>query len=117
LLALTLGTVSVSRPTLDDVFLAAIGGRMVESGQRTAEEERTPETTPGSGPGQLAAAINKAEPIGALLLVAVAAGMSWASATSSVVAVSTSAAPCTRSLRARAMYAGGVNPAPDRTRR
>ena len=38
------GAVSVSRPTLDDVFLAATGGRMAEAAERaTAEEERTPE--------------------------------------------------------------------------
>jgi ABC-2 type transport system ATP-binding protein len=38
------GAVSVSRPTLDDVFLAATGGRMAEKAERAAEEEeRTPE--------------------------------------------------------------------------
>jgi ABC-2 type transport system ATP-binding protein len=40
------GAVSVSRPTLDDVFLAATGGRMAERAEAeraTAEEERTPE--------------------------------------------------------------------------
>ena len=38
------GAVSVSRPTLDDVFLAATGGRMAAAAERTAaEEERTPE--------------------------------------------------------------------------
>jgi ABC-2 type transport system ATP-binding protein len=38
------GAVSVSRPTLDDVFLAATGGRMAEAAERAAaEEERTPE--------------------------------------------------------------------------
>jgi ABC-2 type transport system ATP-binding protein len=36
------GAVSVSRPTLDDVFLAATGGRMAEAAERP-EEERTPE--------------------------------------------------------------------------
>jgi ABC-2 type transport system ATP-binding protein len=39
------GAVSVSRPTLDDVFLAATGGRMAAAAERAAEEEedRTPE--------------------------------------------------------------------------
>jgi ABC-2 type transport system ATP-binding protein len=37
------GAVSVSRPTLDDVFLAATGGRMAEAAERPAEEERAPE--------------------------------------------------------------------------
>jgi ABC-2 type transport system ATP-binding protein len=38
------GAVSVSRPTLDDVFLAATGGRMAEKAERAAEEaEQTPE--------------------------------------------------------------------------
>jgi ABC-2 type transport system ATP-binding protein len=39
------GAVSVSRPTLDDVFLAATGGRMAAAAERTAaeEQERTPE--------------------------------------------------------------------------
>jgi ABC-2 type transport system ATP-binding protein len=38
------GAVSVSRPTLDDVFLAATGGRMADAAERsTAGEERTPE--------------------------------------------------------------------------
>ncbi len=38
------GAVSVSRPTLDDVFLAATGGRMADAAERAAaEEERTPE--------------------------------------------------------------------------
>jgi ABC-2 type transport system ATP-binding protein len=38
------GAVSVSRPTLDDVFLAATGGRMAEKAERPAEEEeRAPE--------------------------------------------------------------------------
>jgi ABC-2 type transport system ATP-binding protein len=38
------GAVSVSRPTLDDVFLAATGGRMAEKAERPAEDgERTPE--------------------------------------------------------------------------
>ncbi len=38
------GAVSVSRPTLDDVFLAATGGRMAEAaGRAAAEQERTPE--------------------------------------------------------------------------
>jgi ABC-2 type transport system ATP-binding protein len=38
------GAVSVSRPTLDDVFLSATGGRMAEAAERPgAEEERTPE--------------------------------------------------------------------------
>ena len=40
------GAVSVSRPTLDDVFLAATGGRMAAAAERTAaedEKERAPE--------------------------------------------------------------------------
>jgi ABC-2 type transport system ATP-binding protein len=38
------GAVSVSRPTLDDVFLAATGGRMAAAAERAAEEEeRAPE--------------------------------------------------------------------------
>jgi hypothetical protein len=42
------GAVSVSRPTLDDVFLAATGGRMAEKAERPAEEEeRTPEPVGG----------------------------------------------------------------------
>jgi len=45
------GAVSVSRPTLDDVFLAATGGRMAEKAERPAEEgERTPEPA-GTGRG------------------------------------------------------------------
>jgi hypothetical protein len=38
------GAVSVSRPTLDDVFLAATGGRMAAAAERDQEqEERVPE--------------------------------------------------------------------------
>jgi hypothetical protein len=39
------GAVSVSRPTLDDVFLAATGGRMAERAEpeQARTEERTPE--------------------------------------------------------------------------
>jgi ABC-2 type transport system ATP-binding protein len=37
------GAVSVSRPTLDDVFLSATGGRMAAAAERTTEPERTPE--------------------------------------------------------------------------
>jgi ABC-2 type transport system ATP-binding protein len=38
------GAVSVSRPTLDDVFLAATGGRMAAAGEREAAEDgRVPE--------------------------------------------------------------------------
>jgi ABC-2 type transport system ATP-binding protein len=38
------GAVSVSRPTLDDVFLAATGGRMAAAAERAAgEDERAPE--------------------------------------------------------------------------
>ncbi len=38
------GAVSVSRPTLDDVFLAATGGRMAAAAERSGtEEERSPE--------------------------------------------------------------------------
>jgi hypothetical protein len=39
------GAVSVSRPSLDDVFLAATGGRMAAAAERAAEgeEERAPE--------------------------------------------------------------------------
>jgi ABC-2 type transport system ATP-binding protein len=46
------GAVSVSRPTLDDVFLAATGGRMAEKAERAAaeEEERAPEPA-GTGRG------------------------------------------------------------------
>jgi ABC-2 type transport system ATP-binding protein len=43
------GAVSVSRPTLDDVFLAATGGRMAAAAERTASgDARTPEPV-GSG--------------------------------------------------------------------
>jgi len=42
--------VSLSRPTLDDVFLAATGGRMAAAAERAAaEQERTPEPA-GRGP-------------------------------------------------------------------
>jgi ABC-2 type transport system ATP-binding protein len=45
------GAVSVSRPTLDDVFLAATGGRMAEKAERAAEEaEQAPEPA-GTGRG------------------------------------------------------------------
>jgi ABC-2 type transport system ATP-binding protein len=46
------GAVSVSRPTLDDVFLAATGGRMAEKAEQAAaeEEERAPEPA-GTGRG------------------------------------------------------------------
>jgi len=44
------GAVSLSRPTLDDVFLAATGGRMAAAAERAAaEQERTPEPA-GRGP-------------------------------------------------------------------
>jgi ABC-2 type transport system ATP-binding protein len=36
------GTVSVSRPTLDDVFLAATGGRMASRAEQPADGERSP---------------------------------------------------------------------------
>ena len=41
--AVRFGAVSVSRPTLDDVFLAATGGRMAEAAERPADEEQAPE--------------------------------------------------------------------------
>jgi ABC-2 type transport system ATP-binding protein len=45
------GAVSVSRPTLDDVFLAATGGRMAAADQDgQADQERTPEPA-GTGRG------------------------------------------------------------------
>jgi ABC-2 type transport system ATP-binding protein len=45
------GAVSVSRPTLDDVFLAATGGRMAEKAERAAAEEEAERTPEPAGRG------------------------------------------------------------------
>jgi ABC-2 type transport system ATP-binding protein len=43
----TTGPISVSRPTLDDVFLAATGGRLATATEKAAEEQRAKEAQAG----------------------------------------------------------------------